>query len=129
MTRTIPHESKVARRAHDPGTEVMMPDPIRDHARRQRILRARDRLGQLEPPAALLERGRFAIAQRRQESPRYFLAQILRTAADSHALRLELRGILDRVQEWILRRNLRLQFLGLLPQLVEMLFPSTQEES
>jgi hypothetical protein len=74
-------------------------------------------------------RGRLTVAQRRQESPRYFFAQILRAAADAHALGLELRRILDRVQETDTARNLRLQYLRFLAQLFKMLFPSAQNES
>ena len=47
----------------------MLPDPVDHHACRQRVIRTRDRMGQLEPAAAVLERRSIA-PQDGQKPPR-----------------------------------------------------------
>ena len=67
MRRPLAQVAEVARRADDAAAEVMLPDAVDDDAGRQRVVLARRWLGQLEPAAALRERGR---ARRRRGSRR-----------------------------------------------------------
>ncbi len=106
MRRTLAKLAEVARRAHDPLAEMHFPDAIHDHSRRERIARADDRLGQLQPPAALGETRRLAIAQDAQVSPRRDLAQGSCFSANRNPDVRWLFGIADSVQEWILLRRL-----------------------
>src|SRR6185295_13488040 len=62
-----------------------------------------DRLGELEPTAALREPRRRAVAQHRQEVPRSLVAKIVRTAALADAEIDRLLGIGDAVDERKLR--------------------------
>src|SRR5215467_301421 len=59
MAGSIPELSKVAWRADDTGAEMVLPDAVHHHARRQWIFRAGDRLRQFQTPAALPERSRL----------------------------------------------------------------------
>ena len=53
MRRPLAELAEVARRADEAAAEVVLPDAIDDDAGRQRVVRAGDGLGQLEPAAAL----------------------------------------------------------------------------
>jgi hypothetical protein len=67
---------------------MLLPDPVDHHARRQRIPRIGDRLGQFQPAAALLEGLRRAVAQNREEMMRNHFTQILLGPSDAHPLDL-----------------------------------------
>src|SRR5215471_15654614 len=79
---TLPKLSEVAGRAYDALAEMRFPDAIHDHSRRERIAWADDRLGQLQPPAALGETRGLAVAQDAQISPRRNFSQARRFPAD-----------------------------------------------
>src|SRR5437868_11411791 len=88
----------------------MLPDAVDEDARRQWVGLARDRLGQFEPPAALVKG--FAIGREHlKESVRRLLAERLRVATQVDFQSNRLR-FLDRVRERILRWGLFLLLLG-----------------
>src|SRR5437667_10373970 len=47
--------AEIARSAHDPRTEVMLPDAVHHRARGQRVIRARDPFCEAQAPAARRE--------------------------------------------------------------------------
>ena len=56
MRRPLAHDAEIAGRADDALAEMIMPDAIHHHARRQRILRVRQPLRQRRPPARWIRR-------------------------------------------------------------------------
>src|SRR5438046_1813560 len=95
MRRRLGSSSEVARSADESRAEVMQPDAVYEHARRQWILFAGDGLGKPEPSAPLGER--FSIFARKdfQELFWDFLAFVDRTSSFEHARVLLDRAILE----------------------------------
>src|SRR6266567_5126415 len=79
MGRALAADTEVARRVDDARAEMPFPNAIDDHARGNRLLH--DRIGEIEPSAALRKRYRGAVAQNRQEVPRHFVSKIVGAAA------------------------------------------------
>ena len=85
MARRFAAHAEVARRGHQTRAEVVLPDPIDDHAGRERVLWARDRAGEFQPAAA--ERERLAsvhLGEHLQEAARHAVAAVLRLAPPKH---------------------------------------------
>src|SRR5580700_5097692 len=75
-------DSKIAGRADESRAEVVHPDSIDDDPRRERILRAGDRLSQLEPTAAYQKRFCSRAVEGVQESAGHSLAGSAGIATD-----------------------------------------------
>ena len=89
MRRLPTAETKVARRVDEPGAEVVVPEPVDDHAGRERVYWRRD---PLREPAAALALGGGVVAERRrllriqaQGSRHDLVGLVLRVAATLHA--------------------------------------------
>ena len=78
MRRRLAAQAKIAGRPHQRVLEIVQPDPIDDHARRERIVAAGDRAGQFQPAAARTERLAVFAGQHAQKLPRHALALIAR---------------------------------------------------
>ena len=89
MRGTLAQLAEIAGRAHDSLAEMMLPDAIHHDARGQRIARIGDRLGQVQPAAAVRE---TAAARRREridtKMRRHHLALVGAIAAEVDMLRL-----------------------------------------
>ena len=96
---------EVARRADDPLAEMMLPQPVHDHSRRERIVGCGDGFGQFPSAAAIGERRRISAGQHLQEPPRRFVAKVLRVPADVDAQVLRLRDVLDGTQVGVRLRD------------------------
>ena len=74
MRRLLAHLAEVVERRDDAAAEVMLPEPIDDHARGQRIVRRREPLGERQPPARRAAVGprnlgrRFAVHRHAEEA-------------------------------------------------------------
>src|SRR5688500_3094525 len=93
-------DAEIARRVDDAGTEVAFPDAIDDHARGDRV--RRDRVGEPEPSAALLEQRRSRGVERAQEMRRHFVTEPVRIAAQVDAHDRRLFGVADAVDVGVL---------------------------
>ena len=82
--RRIAADAEVVDRRDDPLAEQPAPDAVDDHAGRQRILRADEPPGQLQPPALLAVHPRCGgHLERGQEPARHHRAELLGLAADA----------------------------------------------
>jgi hypothetical protein len=85
MARRFGAQTEIARRFHQAGAEVMLPDAIYHHACRERVVSTGDGTGQFEPAAALTERLALRTREHSEELPRHFVAKSRRAAAIEHA--------------------------------------------
>src|SRR5262249_43917657 len=99
----LAQRAEVARRQGEPLAEVVWPRAIDQDPRCQRVVLARNHLGQLQPSAALAE-GLAVGGKYFEESVRRVLAECLRVAAQMHLQRDRLR-VLQGVSEGIFRRD------------------------
>jgi hypothetical protein len=102
MRRALAGDAEVARRIDESGPEMSLPDAIDDHPHRDRL--AQDRVGELEPPAALHERRRVAFGQDREKMARLLGAEVVRAAAPADLEVDRLLDVADAVDEGVLRR-------------------------
>ncbi len=94
MARWFSTQPEIARRAHQAGAKVVLPDAVHHHARSERVVGVGDRLRQFEASAVVLECLPLRTGEHLQELARYFLAQARRPAPTEHA-RVRLRFALD----------------------------------
>src|SRR4030095_2461315 len=59
MARRLRSRAEIARRAHEPGPEMMLPDAVDHDARREGVIRSNNGLSEFEPSGAVLERATF----------------------------------------------------------------------
>ena len=112
MRGPLAQDAEVARRAHQTLAEMLLPDAVDEHAGRERIGRAGNRLGQLFPPAAGDIRRGLVRAEHLDKPTRHLGAKRFGIAAHVHLQIPRLLGVLQRVHEG--------KFL--LPLLVVLLF-------
>src|SRR5436305_14689288 len=96
MAGTITASAEVAGRFYQPGSKMMLPDAVDHHTSGQRVLRAGNGSGQLEPPAPVLERLPVWSRDDLQASPGDFVAFVGRVAAKKDASIPRSRPILER---------------------------------
>ena len=85
MRRPLAEGAEVGRRADDPAAEVVLPDPVDHHPRRQRVVRVGDPVGQFQPAApGRVGRERLP-AEHGEEPPRHFRPDPVGVALDLHA--------------------------------------------
>src|SRR5687768_12233611 len=96
-------DTKITRRIDDAGTEVAFPDAIDDHTRGDGV--RRDRIGELEPSAALLEQRRSRGAEGAQEMRRHVITEPMWIAAQVDAHDRRLFGVADAVDVGVLWRQ------------------------
>ena len=77
MTRSLSPEAEVIGRFHQTATEVLLPNPIDHHPRRQRIGRIGQPTGQFEATAGGRGRSHGVQAQGRQGTPAYPLTRLV----------------------------------------------------
>ena len=75
MRRPLALHAKIVRRRHDAAAEVLLPKPVDDHPRRQRMIGPREPIGKLRAPArrrlaAMDARERHRLGRRRPEKLR-----------------------------------------------------------
>ena len=97
MARLFGAQPEIARRLHQSGAEVMLPDAVYHDARSERIVRAGNGAGEFESSAALPERLALWAGDYFDELARYFLAQARSPAAIEHA-RVRLRSTISKDQ-------------------------------
>ena len=97
MRRRRPADAEIVRGLDDALAEVVLPDPVHEDARRQRIGPVGDPLGQLAPPAALPARGQPLAAEHLEEAAGNLGAEIPGFPADQHPRVLGLRPLRHRV--------------------------------
>ena len=108
-------DAEVARRVHDAGAEVPLPDAVDDHAHRDRLLD--DRVRQFQAAAAAGERGRLAGGRAPSGSGAATSSpSFVGAAADRDLQVLRLLDVLDAVNERVLRPQLLLERLDLVAQ-------------
>ena len=93
MRRRRTARAEIGRRGRERFAKVMHPHTVDEHARRERIRRRDNRPGQVQPPAAALERARFAAAEHARKSPRHRLARTRRAPALEDVRLIRLRQI------------------------------------
>ena len=104
MRRRIAAEAEVAGRADDPLPEVVHPDAVHEHPRRQRIVLRRDGSGELEPAAAVRE-GLAIRIEHLEELARYIGAGPVRVAAQEELRIVRALGVEQRHGAgWAFRR-------------------------
>ena len=100
MGRGLAADPEIARRGHQAAAEVPLPDPVDEHARRERIVPARKPVRQLAPPAPRWRNRQRIAAEDLDEPARHLRPGLVRLAAvlDAGVGRLALRhAIGDRV--------------------------------
>ena len=113
MRRPLAKLAEVAGSGHEPPAEMLLPDAVDHHSRREGVFGRRDGLGQRQPPAAVAEFLPRLFAEHLQESRRRHLAQVLGIAPDCYAYLFDFFFLAIAVDERVSRRNRfleRLQF-------------------
>jgi hypothetical protein len=87
--------AEIAGSADQPLAKVADPDAVDQYSGRERVVRARDGLGQFQPAAAAAKRFAFGAAERFQELSRHAFAWDARVAANEDARFHRLRQIVE----------------------------------
>ena len=105
MGRTLAHHAEITRRIHNPAPKVMLPDTVRHHPCRKRMLR--DRVSKFQPAAAVFEWQWIPIGltQNRGEPSQHLFAQRVRIPAEVQLDVFGMSLILETHQVRILRRH------------------------
>ena len=129
MRGTFAQPTEVARGLDDAASEVVLPNAIDHHARRERILFARDGFGELETAAALVETRRVAVAKNAEPAAGGNGAEILLVAANANLDILRFVGVTIGVDEGILLGDSVFQLFHLGLEAIEMRPPNRVEEA
>src|SRR6185369_7719673 len=84
MGRRRAADAEIVRRLDDALPEMVLPDPVHEDARRERIVPISNPLRELPPAAAPFVRRQRLAAQDLEEPPRNFGAQVPGLAPDQH---------------------------------------------
>ena len=80
MAGAFSAQAEIARRLHQAGAEVMLPDAIHHHACGERVVRTGDGAGEFEPSAAALKRRALRAGDDFEKLPRHLLSETRRAA-------------------------------------------------
>src|SRR5262245_6332782 len=78
------HRAEIVGRADQTFAEVMLPDAVDQHASGERVVLARDGVGQLQPATAKRERTANRAREAFEKTARNDFAEVLRFASDEH---------------------------------------------
>ena len=81
MRRGAAADAEVVGRGDEAAAEVMLPDPVDHHPRREWMARTGEPLGELEPAAPRGGGRERGVAEHRDKSPRHLLARLIGLAA------------------------------------------------
>src|SRR5712692_3980021 len=127
MAWALAEPAEIARRADDAVSKVVLPESVHHDAGRQGM--PSNRLRQLQPATAALEKSRLAFARGSDKPPRDFFAEAVRAASEMDSQVRGLRRIGKSMEEGVGRRRSLLQGFEFGPQRIEIAFPLAAEEA